>query len=93
MYRDNLILIWMNLCKKVPGKKVYGKKTWKEKLWGKNPNFLKSLEKMSLEIKSCILDSWDFFSLNSMGAANKVSGNKISGKKVLKKINPRKRKT
>ena len=28
-----------------------------------------------------------------MGAANKVSGNKISGKKVLKKINPRKRKT
>ena len=28
-----------------------------------------------------------------MGAANKVSGNIISGKKVLKKINPRKRKT
>ena len=28
-----------------------------------------------------------------MGAANKVSGNKIPGKKVLKKINPRKRKT
>jgi len=28
-----------------------------------------------------------------MGAANKVSGNRIPGKKVLKKINPRKRKT
>jgi len=28
-----------------------------------------------------------------MGAANKVPGNKIPGKKVLKKINPRKRKT
>jgi len=28
-----------------------------------------------------------------MGTANKVSGNKIPGKKVLKKINPRKRKT
>jgi len=27
------------------------------------------------------------------GAANKVSGYKIPGKKVLKKINPRKRKT
>ena len=27
----------------------------------KSPNFLKSLEKMSLEIKSCVLDSWDFF--------------------------------
>ena len=40
----------MNLCKKVPGKKVTGDKN------------LKSLEKMSLEIKSRVLDSWDFFS-------------------------------
>ena len=31
-----------------------------------------------------VLDSWDFFSENSMGAANKVSGNKISGKKENK---------
>ena len=27
----------------------------------KSSNFLKSLEKKSLEIKSCVLDSWDFF--------------------------------
>jgi len=48
---------------------------------------------MSLEIKSCVLDSWDFFSQNCIGAAKKVSENKITGNKVLKKINPRKRKT
>ena len=46
----------MNLCKKSfwkkPANKNFGKK---------RPNFLKSLEKMSLEIKSCVLDSWDFF--------------------------------
>ena len=29
----------------------------------KSVNFLKSLEKMSLEIKSSVLDSWDFFFL------------------------------
>jgi len=28
----------------------------------KSLNFIKSLEKMSPEIKSCVLDSWDFFS-------------------------------
>ena len=41
-------------------------------------------------IKSCVLDSWDFFSENSTGAANKVLGNKITGIKVPKKINLKK---
>ena len=60
-----------NLFKKVSGKKFLEKnleiKTLEIK--EKNPNFLKSLGKMSLDIKSCVLDSWDFFSYNSMGAA------------------------
>ena len=57
----SLHLMTTNLCKKVPGKKVSGKKPG-NKNFGKSPNFLKSLEKMLLEIKSCVLDSWDFFS-------------------------------
>ena len=47
----------LNLCKKVPRKKVSGKKNLEIKTLEKSPNFLKSLEKMSLEIKSCVLDS------------------------------------
>ena len=50
----------MNLCKKVPGKSSW-KKNLEIKTLEKYPNFLKSLEKMSLEIKSCVLDSWDLF--------------------------------
>ena len=73
-----------NLCKKVPGKKFL-EKNLEIKTLEKSPNFIKSLGKMSLEIKSCVLDSWDFFSYNSMGAANKVSGNKIPGKKSRRK--------
>ena len=42
----------LNLCRKVPGKKVSGKKQLE----------IKTLEKMSVEIKSGVLDSWDFFS-------------------------------
>ena len=49
-----------NLSKKVPGKKVSGKKPGNKTL-EKSPNFLKSFEKVSLEIKSCVLDSWNFF--------------------------------
>ena len=49
--------VMVNLCKKVPGKKVSGNKTLE-----KRPNFIKSSEKMSLEIKSCVLDFRDFFS-------------------------------
>ena len=49
-----------NLCKKVPGKEV-SEKNVEIKTLEKSPNFLKSFEKMSLEIKSCVLDSWDFF--------------------------------
>ena len=52
----------MNLCKKVPGKKVSEKKTLEIKTFEKSPNFVKFLEKMSLEIKSCVLDSGDYFS-------------------------------
>ena len=44
----------MNLCKKVPGKKFL-EKNLEIKNLEKSPNFLKSLEKMSLEIKSCVL--------------------------------------
>ena len=50
-----------NLCKKVPRKKVSGKNLEINTL-EKNPNFIKFLKKMSLEIKSCVLDSWDIFS-------------------------------
>jgi len=49
-----------NLCKKVPGKKVSGKKPG-NKNFGKKSEFSQVLGKMSLEIKSCVLDSWDFF--------------------------------
>ena len=45
-----------NLCKKVLEKNL--EITTSEK----SPNFLNCLEKMSLEIKSCVLDSWVFFS-------------------------------
>ena len=55
-----LILLHKNLCKKVPGKKFL-EKNLEIKTLEKSPNFLKSLEKMSLEIKSCVLGSWDFF--------------------------------
>jgi len=49
----------MNLCKKVPGKNVSGKIN----LEIKSLNFLKSLEKMALEIVSCVcFYSWDFSS-------------------------------
>ena len=53
--------IVLNLRKKVPGKKFL-EKNLEIKTLEKSSNFLKSLEKMSLEIKSCVLDSWDFFS-------------------------------
>ena len=49
-----------NLCKQVLGKKFL-KKNLEIKTLEKSPNFLKFMEKMSLEIKSCVLDSWDFF--------------------------------
>ena len=39
------------------GEKISGKKPG-NKNFRKNPNFFKSLEKMSLEIKSCVFDSW-----------------------------------
>ena len=64
---------------------IYVRKSREKKVSGKKPgnkNFGKKSEFPGT-----------FFSLNSMRAANKVSGNKISGKKVPKKINPRKRKT
>ena len=54
-------LLLKNLCKKAQGKKVSGKKNPEIKTLEKSPNFIKSLEKMSLEIKSCVLDSWAFF--------------------------------
>jgi len=43
---------------------------------------------MSLEIKSCVLDSWDFFPKIIWGAVNSVSGEKSqelkSGRKKLR---------
>ena len=42
-------------------RKSLEKKFLEIKILEKSPNFLKSLEKMSLEIKSCVSDSWDFF--------------------------------
>ena len=47
--------------KESPGKKSFWKKNLEIKTLEKSPNFIKSLEKRSLEIKSCVLDSWDFF--------------------------------
>ena len=44
----------------LPGKK-FMKKNLQIKTLEKSPNFLRFLEKMSLEIKSCVLDSWNFF--------------------------------
>ena len=43
--------------KKIPGKKVSGKKQLEIKTLEKSPNFIKSLEKLSVEIKSGVLDS------------------------------------
>ena len=43
-------LLLKNLCKKAQGKKFLEKKPG-NKNFGKSPNFIKSLEKMSLEIK------------------------------------------
>ena len=51
--------------KKSPGKKFMGEKTWNLNLWNKSPNFLKSLEKISAETKSCVFDSCYFFSYNN----------------------------
>jgi len=51
----------VNLCKKVPGKKVSGEKNLEIKTLEKKSEFYQVLEKMSLEIKSCVLESWDFF--------------------------------
>ena len=76
------------MIRKSREKKVSGKKSERKKI----PNFLKSLEKMSLEIKSCVLDSWDFFPKIVWGAASKNSENKITGNKVLQKIYPKKKK-
>ena len=48
-----LYMIETNLCKKVPGKS-FRKKNLEIKTLEKSPNFLKSLEKVSLEIKSYV---------------------------------------
>ena len=69
-------------------KKFLGKKTWK-KNFGKKSEFSQVLGKNITGNKVLCFGFLGLF----LGAANKVSGNKISGKKVLKKINPRKRKT
>ena len=66
-----------------PGNKNFEKKSEFSQVLGKNVTGNKVL----------CFGFLGFFSLNSMGAAHKVSGNKISGEKVLKKINPRKIKT
>ena len=76
-----------NLCKKVPGKKVSGKKPGIKTL-EKSPNFLKSLEKMSLEIKFWIPGT--FFPKIVWGLPIKSQEIRSQEKK---KINPRKRKT
>ena len=44
-----------------PGTKSFWKKNPGNKTFEKSPNFLKSLEKISLKINSCVLDSRDFF--------------------------------
>ena len=41
--------------------KNFQEKNLEIKILDYKPNFLKSSVKMSLEIKSCVLDSWDFF--------------------------------
>ena len=58
-----LLIVFSLIVKKgIYVRKSRGKKTGNKNFGKKSPNFLKSLEKMSLEIKSCVLDSWDFFS-------------------------------
>ena len=49
-----------NLCKKVPRKKVSGKKPG-NKNFEKKSEFYQVLGKNVTGIKSCVLDSWDFF--------------------------------
>jgi len=58
-----------NLCKKVPGKKVSGKKPG-NKNFRKKSEFYQVLGKNVTGIKSCVLDSWDFFPKIVWGAAN-----------------------
>ena len=48
-----------NICKKVSARKVSGKNLGK-KLWKKVRILSSPWNKMSLEIKSCVLDSWDY---------------------------------
>ena len=82
-------------------KRIYVRKS-KKSFWEKNleiktlekkSEFSQVLEKNVIGNKVLCFKFMGLFSQNSMGAAKKVSGNKITGNKVLKKINPRKRKT
>ena len=80
------------LCKKVPGKKVSAKKPGNKNL-GKKSEFFQVLGKNDTENKILSFRWLGLFFLNSMKAANKVSGNKITGTEVLMKIYPKKKKT
>jgi len=73
--------------------KSFWKKNLEIKTLEKSPNFIKSFEKMSLEIKSCVLDSLDFFPNIVWGLPIKSQEIRSQEKKVLKKINQRKIKT
>ena len=65
--RKKQILLNLNRINRIYVRKSRGKKNLEIKTLEKSPNFLKSLEKISLEIKSCVLDSWDFFFLKLVG--------------------------
>ena len=75
----------LNLCKKFPGKKVSGKKQLEIKTLEKSPNFIKSLEKLSVEIKSGVLDSQDFFPKIVWGLPIKSQEIRSQEKKSLRK--------
>ena len=81
------------MCKKVPGKKVSEKKPG-NKNFGKKSEFSQVFGKNVTGNKVLCFGFLGFSSPKKVWrAVNKVSGSKLKGNKVLKKINPRKRKT
>jgi len=85
--------IYLNLCKKVPGKKFLEKKPG-NKNFGKKVRILSILEKNVTGNKVlCFEFLGHFFPKIVWGLPIKSQKIRSQEKKVLKKINPRKRKT
>ena len=80
-------MVRWKLCKKVPGK-MFLEKNMEIKTSKKVQFFSSPSKKMSLEIKSCVLDSWDFFHKIVLGQS--MSQEIRSQEIVLRKIYPKK---